>query len=71
MRILSDMLEKNEPHRAVWEDVKKLLFRRQEVNNMLTNWWDRQNAAPLKFDPLPSEAAFSTVFRTSINADWK
>ena len=31
---------------------------------MPTNWWewDRQNAAPLKFDPKPSEAAFSAVF---------
>ena len=25
-------------------------------------WWGRQNAAPLKFDPKPSEATFSVVF---------
>ena len=25
---------------------------------------------PLKFDPKPSEAAFSAIFQTSINADW-
>ena len=40
-------------------------------NKMPTNWWGRQNAAPLKFDPKPSEAAFSAVFRTSVNADRK
>ena len=38
---------------------------------MLTNWRDRRNATPLKFDTQPSEAAFSAVFRTSINADGK
>ena len=38
-------------------------------NKVSTNWWGRQNAAPLKFDPKPSEAAFSAVLRTSINAD--
>ena len=27
-----------------------------------TNCWGRQNAAPLKFDPKPSETAFSAVF---------
>ena len=27
----------------------------------------KQNAAPLKFDPKPSEVALSAVFRTSIN----
>ena len=26
------------------------------------NGWARQNAAPLKFDPKPSEVAFSEVF---------
>ena len=31
----------------------------------------QQNAAPLKFDPKPSEAAVLAVFRTSINADRK
>ena len=25
---------------------------------MITNWWGRQNAAPLKFNPKPSEAVF-------------
>ena len=35
---------------------------------MPTNWWDGQNAATLKFDPKKSEAAFSTVSLTSINA---
>ena len=35
------------------------------------NGWASQNAAPLKFDPKPSEAAFSPVFfRTPINANW-
>ena len=29
-------------------------------NKKPTNWWGRQNAAPLKFDPKPSEAAFWT-----------
>ena len=29
---------------------------------MPIKWWGRQNAAPLKFDPKPSEAAFSAVF---------
>ena len=43
----------------------------EDSNKMLTNWWDRQNAATLKFDPKPSEAAFSAVFRNSINADRK
>ena len=28
-------------------------------NKTPTNWWCRQNAAALKFDPKPSEAAFS------------
>ena len=32
--------------------------------NKPTNWWGRKNAAPLKFDPKPKEAAFSAVFRT-------
>ena len=32
------------------------------VNKEPTNWWRRQNAAPLKFDSKQSEAAFSTVF---------
>ena len=27
-----------------------------------TTWWRRQNAAPLKFDPKPSEAAFGLFF---------
>ena len=40
-------------------------------NKMSTNWWDRQNDVPLKFDPKPSEAPFSAVFGTSINADRK
>ena len=31
----------------------------------------RQNATPLKFDRKPSEAAFSAILRTSINADLK
>ena len=31
-------------------------------NKKPTNWWGRQNSAPLKFDPKPSEAAFWTVF---------
>ena len=30
-------------------------------NKKPTNWWDRQNAAPLKVDPKQSEAAFWTV----------
>ena len=38
---------------------------------MPTIWWGRQNAAPLKFDPKPSEAAFSAVFRTSTNGNRK
>ena len=29
---------------------------------MSTMWWGTQNAAPLKLDPKPSEAAFSAVF---------
>ena len=29
---------------------------------MPTYWWDKQNAAPLKFDPKPSQAALSAVF---------
>ena len=33
-----------------------------EPNKTPINWLARQNAAPLKFDPKPSEAAFSTVF---------
>ena len=32
------------------------------INKKPTNWWGRENAAPLKFDPKPSEAAFSAVF---------
>ena len=39
-----------------------------------TNWWGRQNATPLKFDPNLSNAqvAFSVVFfLTSINAHRK
>ena len=31
----------------------------KEIDKMPTNWWGRQNAALLKFDPKPSEAAFS------------
>ena len=31
---------------------------------MPINWWGRQNAAPRKLDPQPSEAAFSAVLRT-------
>ena len=42
-----------------------------KINNIPTNWWGRKNASPLKFDPEPSEAAFSTVVRTLINADQK
>ena len=33
--------------------------------------WARQHAAPLKFDPKPSQAAFSAFFRTSENVDRK
>ena len=44
---------------------------RKITNKKPINWWGRQNAAPLKFDLKPLEAAFSAVFRTSINADWK
>ena len=29
---------------------------------MLTNWWGRQNAMPLKYDQKPSDMAFSVVF---------
>ena len=29
---------------------------------MPTNWWGRQNAVPLRFDPKPLEAVFSAVF---------
>ena len=39
------------------------------INKMPTSWWGRQNAAPLKFDPKKSEAAFLAVFQTSRNAD--
>ena len=35
------------------------------------NGWNRQNTAPLNFDPMPSEVAFHDVFRTLINADRK
>ena len=38
---------------------------------MATNWWGRQNATPIKFDPKPSQAVFSAVLITSINADRK
>ena len=31
-------------------------------NKMTTNWWGRQNAASLKFDPKPSDAAFRSFF---------
>ena len=31
-------------------------------NKKPTNWWGRQNAVPLKFDPKLSEAAFSAFF---------
>ena len=31
-------------------------------NKKPTNWWGRQNAAPLEFDSKQSEVAFSTVF---------
>ena len=31
-------------------------------NKMPTNWWGRQNDAPLKFDPKPSEAAYFRPF---------
>ena len=41
------------------------------LNKMPTNWWGRQDAAPLKVDPKPLEAVFSAVFRSSVNADWK
>ena len=30
-----------------------------DANKKLTNWWGKQNAAPLKFDPKLSEVAFS------------
>ena len=40
-------------------------------NKKPTNWWGRQNATALKFDPKQSELVFSAVFRTSINADRK
>ena len=43
----------------------------QIINKTSTNWWGRQNAAPLKFDPKSSEVAFSAVLLTSINADRK
>ena len=29
---------------------------------MPTNWWGRQNAAPIKFDSEPSETAFYGFF---------
>ena len=35
--------------------ITKTIFK---TNKKPTNWWGRQNAAPLKFDPKPSEAAF-------------
>ena len=31
-------------------------------NKMPTNWWGKQNAVPLKFDPKPPESAFFPVF---------
>ena len=31
-------------------------------NKKPTNWWGRQNATPLKFDPKLLEAAFSKYF---------
>ena len=36
-------------------------------NNMPTNWWGRQNAATLNFDPKLWDTAFSAVFWTSIS----
>ena len=33
-----------------------------KLNKKPTNWWGMQNAAPLKFDPKPSDATFSAVF---------
>ena len=44
---------------------------RDVFSNKLTKWWGTQNAVPLKFNPKASEAAFSAVFRTTINADRK
>ena len=41
------------------------------LNKMPTNWCGRENAATLKFDIKPSEATFSAVFGTSVNANWK
>ena len=37
-------------------------YQETQMNKKPTNWWGRQNAAPLKFDSNQSEAAFSTVF---------
>ena len=37
------------------------------LNKKPVNWWGRQNAAPLKVDPKPSEAHFGPFSRTSIN----
>ena len=45
---------------------KRLRSLELQKNKMPTNWWGRQNAAPLKFDPKPSEVAFSASFRTSM-----
>ena len=39
-----------------------------KYNKKPTNWWGRQMAAPLKVHPKPSEAAFFSFSRTSINA---
>ena len=35
------------------------------TNKTPTNWWGRQNAAPLKFDPEPSEAGYSAFLGNS------
>ena len=56
---------------AKFDILNAVLAVKWHYKNMPTNWLGKQNAAPLKFDQKPSEAAFSAVLRTSINADWK
>ena len=45
----------------------------RSLNKKPTNWWGRQNAAPLKFDPKLSEAGFrpfSVFRRMPIGSSW-
>ena len=50
--------EQNISHYNDYNNIDRSFYLKDKTH---TNWWGRQNAAPLKFDPKPSEATFSGV----------